>query len=206
MTWYQWLAVASLLICTGNCLYHFLRLVRLGKPQDFSHGIGEIPAAIRYSFTGAMSPLKKESAFLHLPTYTAGMVYHLGTFLSIVLFFLLLFNVEMAAWLIYIFAGSLMVTALCGAGILVKRIALKKMRSLSNPDDYISNALVTALQFLTASALVYPEIHPAYFIMMSLLLIYIPVSKLKHLVYFFAARYQLAWFFGWRNAWPPKKA
>jgi hypothetical protein len=206
MIWYQWLAVASLLICTGNCLYHFFRLVRLGKPQDFSNKNGDIPAAIRYSFTGAMSPMKKESAFMHIPTYTAGMIYHLGTFLSIVLFFLLLLNVEMAGWLRYILTGCLLVTAVSGAGILVKRALLKKMRSLSNPDDYIANSLVTALHFLTAAALLFPEVHPVYFITMSVLLLYIPVSKLKHLVYFFAARYQLAQFFGWRNVWPPKKA
>jgi len=206
MAWYQWLAVASLLICICNCLYHFFRLIRLGKPKDYSHQTGDIPAAIRYSFTGAMSPMKKESAFLHIPTYTAGLIYHLGTFLAIFLFFLLLFNVEIATWLQYILIACLFVSGLCGAGILVKRVTRKKLRSLSNADDYIANVLVTAFQLLTALAIIYPSIHPIFFIITSLLLLYIPVSKLKHLIYFFAARYQLGYFFGRRDVWPPKKA
>jgi len=206
MDWYQWLAVASLLICISNCLYHFFRLVRLGKPEDYSHQTGEISPAIRYSFTGAMSPMKKESAFLHMPTYTAGLIYHLGTFLSLFLFFLLLFNVEMAKWLQYILIVYLVVSGLCGVGILVKRVARKKLRSLSNADDYIANAMVTAFQLLTALMIFYPPVAPVYFILTSLLLLYIPISKLKHLIYFFAARYHLGYFFGWRDVWPPKKA
>ena len=31
------------------------------------------------------------------------------------------------------------------------------------------------------------------------------VGKLKHVVYFFAARYHLGFFYGWRNVWPPHK-
>ena len=114
---------------------------------------GKERTAVAYSFTGAMSPLKKESAFLHLPTYSAGLIYH---------------------------------------------------RGLSSPDDYISNILVTIFQFTTALVILIPSCEPVYYFFTGLLLPYFPLGKLKHAVYFFAARYHLGVFFGHRNVWPPK--
>jgi hypothetical protein len=29
-----------------------------------------------------------------------------------------------------------------------------------------------------------------------------PLGKLRHVVYYFAARYHLGFFYGWRNVWP----
>ena len=86
MYWYQLLAIASAIICAISCLFHVVKLIHYGKPTDFSRKSGDVGGSIKYSYTGAMSPLKKESAFLHLPTYAAGILYHIGTFLSLFLF------------------------------------------------------------------------------------------------------------------------
>ena len=32
-----------------------------------------------------------------------------------------------------------------------------------------------------------------------------PLGKLRHAVYYFAARYHLGFFYGWRNVWPNKE-
>lgn len=89
MTWYEWIALCALGISLGTLLFHLIRLVRLGKPIDTAPPAGKVRPAVFYSMTGAMSPAKKESAYLHLPTYIAGILYHLGTFLSFLLFFYL---------------------------------------------------------------------------------------------------------------------
>jgi len=204
MEWYQWLAFASLIICVGSLLFHFFRLIRLGNPKDFSTPLGSPKSAMGYAYTGSMSPTKKESAFLHLPTYTAGIFYHLGTFLSIFLFFMLLFNFKTEGWITWAFSFCLMISGISGFGILIKRIVKPQMRSLSNNDDYFSNLLVTIFHFLTISAILNSAMQPVYFVSASLLLLYIPVGKLKHTLYFFAARYQLGFFYGWRGVWPPK--
>ena len=188
-----------------NCSFHFLRLLQLGVPRDLSKRRGEIGPAIMYSFTGAMDPRKKESAFLHLPTYSAGIIYHLGTFLSLALFILFLFKREPHGWLRWLIIGFLIISCICGMAILIKRVIKSELRSLSNPDDYISNLLVTLVQFFTAFALYNPLTFPVYFIMVSALLLYLPIGKLKHTIYFFAARYQLGVFYGWRGVWPPNK-
>ncbi|MBN1386809.1 MAG: hypothetical protein JW965_00070 [Bacteroidales bacterium] len=205
MQWYILISLGALAICLLSCLYHFFRLVRYGAPKDFSHKLGNTGAAIKYSFTGAMSPLKKESAYLHLPTYSAGMFYHIGTFLTIIVFLLQLTVIRFPVVLTYIFAFILILSAISGTGILIKRIVVRRLRKLSCPDDYISNIMVTLFQFITAFLLTGLIYQSVYYIAAAILLLYIPVGKLRHLVYFFAARYQLGYFYGWRGSWPPSK-
>lgn len=204
MHWYHFLALGSLAVCFISASYHLIRLIRLGKPLDYAPASGKAGPAIQYSFTGAMSPVKKESAFLHLPTYTAGIIYHLGTFLSILLLFLMLFHISFTGLSASVLSLFFLITTACGTGILIKRIIKKELRSLSSPDDYISNLLVTLFQLLTSLIFFLPSLVPTYFILASLLLLYFPVGKLKHAIYFFAARYHLGLFYGWRGVWPPK--
>jgi hypothetical protein len=201
---YQWIALGSLLICIYFSTVHFFRLLRLGKPKDYSSSAGNTGSAIRYSFTGAMSPHKKESAFLHLPTYVSGIIFHLGTFLSIALFFFILTGIRLPGPLIPIIFAFIIVSSACGVGMLIKRTIKKGLRDLSSPDDYISNLLVTFFQIMTGLVLLRHQILPVYLIMASILLVYFPVGKLRHAIYFFAARYHLGFFYGWRGVWPPK--
>lgn len=205
MNIYLTVAVISLIICLVSLTYHFFRIIWYGKPKDLAKKRGNTKSAIRYAYTGAMNPLKKESAYLHLPTYIAGILYHLGTFLSIFLFILLLFKLEPFGWLRWGVMGFLIVSGLSGLGILVKRLSKQQIRALSNPDDYISNFLVTLFQLITALTLYQVQFFPLYFIVASILLLYLPLGKLKHTVYFFAARYHLGYFYGYRNVWPPKQ-
>ena len=205
MTWYEYSALIALLICLMSFLYHFIRLIRLGAPKDYSRKAGDLKSAIVYSFLGAMSPRKKESAYLHLPTYMAGLLYHFGTFTAIALFFLFLVSIDLTGSMQWVLIGVLAVSGLSGCGILLKRMAVKKLRSLSNPDDYISNLLVTVFQFFTLGMLVKESFAPIYFLCVSLLLLYLPLGKLKHSLYFFSARYHLGFFYGWRGIWPSRK-
>ncbi len=202
MYWYQWIALAALLLCLANCGYHFIRLIRLGSPKDYAKAKSGPAAAIRYSFTGAMNPSRKESAFLHLPTYTAGIVYHLGTFLSIFLFILFLTGFPIEGVTATVPAWFLILSFACGIGILLKRILKKELRSLSNADDFIANVLVTFVHLFTARYLLFDNFAIPYYLLVTALLLYLPLGKLKHVVYFFAARYQLGIFFGKRGVWP----
>jgi len=212
LQWYQWMALAALGICLAALLAHFLRLLRLGKPVEYSRPAGSTGKAIRYAFTGAMSPARKESAFLHLPTYTAGLLYHMGTFLSFFLFFFIIAGSLPEGWLAKAIVAFLCISAFCGIAILFKRMIRKELRVLSNPDDFISNFLVTFFQFLSIAVLFLstvqlsnrPIVQLFYYIIYTILMLYIPVGKLRHTVYFFAARYHLGFFYGWRGIWPPE--
>ena len=205
MDWYILVALGSLAICLVSCLFHFLRLVKKGKPVDYAVPAGDTTKAVMYSFTGAMSPAKKESAYLHLPVYAAGILYHLGTFLSILLFFLFVAGVWIEGVMSVIISVFLALTTLSGLWILIRRALDKTLRTLSNPDDYLSNILVTLFQAATIGILHSEQLIATYFITASALLLYLPMGKLRHAVYFFAARYHLGYFFGYRGTWPPVK-
>ena len=211
MLWYQWMALAAVGFCGISCLFQVFRLIRLGKPVDHSRAAGNTKKAIAYAFTGAMSPTKKESAYLHLPTYTAGLLYHLGTFLSILLFIFIISGFVLSGWISYAISVFLIITVCCGTAILIKRVIKKELRSLSNPDDFISNLLVTLFQLFTLLVISTPfllsshspTVLQSYYLIFTLLMLYLPVGKLRHTVYFFAARYHLGYFFGKRGVWPP---
>lgn len=206
MEWYKWLALASLAVCLVGIISHIAKLLKLGKPKDYSAKAGNVNDAIKYSFTGAMSPKKKESAYLHLPTYTAGLIYHFGSFLSLVLILIIASNIEIDIIPTYLMSLFLLISGICGLGIFIKRIVKRELLSLSNADDFIANLLVTVFQFTTALVIYSQSHYEIYFIVISVFFLYLPISKLKHILYFFAARYQLGLFYGWRNIWPPTKA
>lgn len=204
MNWYIAVAAASAIICIFSLGYHLIRLVKAGNPKDYSSKRGNTGAAVRYAMTGAMNPAKKESAYLHLPTYTAGIIYHIGTFISIPVFFIALFSIGLPQQITTVISGFLLLSGISGLTIFFKRSLKKDLRFLSNPDDYISNMLVTILHFTTALYLFTYDYSALYFLSAAALLLYLPLGKLRHAVYFFAARYHLGFFYGWRGVWPPR--
>ena len=205
MPLHLWLFLGGLFVFLVSSSVQIFRIYSNPNFKDPSQAKQPGSAGITYSFTGAMSPLKKESAFLHYPTYIAGILFHLGTFFSFLLVLLHLLNVtfqETVATLSFCF---LILTALSGVGIFIKRIAKPMMRQSSTPEDYFSNAVVTLFQILTAVTLRRPEIIPFWIGYTGFLLLYIPVSKLRHAIYFFFARLYLGIFYGKRGVWPPAR-
>jgi nitrate reductase gamma subunit len=158
-----------------------------------------------------MLPNHKESAMFHLPTYGLGIVFHVGIFTSLLLFLLSFFPffnhwIEEYMLLNTILAALITLAALSGIALFVKRLLAKDLKILSTPDDYISNGLTVLFQWATALFLfchANSYVVHGYYIMTSLLLLYMPLGKLRHVVYFFAARYHLGFFYGWRGSWPP---
>jgi nitrate reductase gamma subunit len=203
----------------------FIRLIKLGAPKDLSEKSGDIAAGVIYSNTGAMLPQQKESAYKHLPTYTAGILFHLGSFTALLLFLLLSFD---AVWIFFfkyhilsaLIALFLWLSSCCGMGLIIKRLISKKLRPISNADDYLSVGLVTLFHLFSALLFTIFAFHDffheyfthnmheyvicAYFLSAMLLFLYLPFGKLKHAVYYFAARYHLGFFYGMRGTWPPK--
>ncbi len=204
-TIYQWIFLAGFAICLISCLIQFFKVILSGMPKDFSHPLGKTLPAIFYSFTGAMSPTKKETAYLHLPTYTAGIIFHIGTFWGIFCLIILFFNIQLPEWLELTSSILLTISAICGLSILIKRIIISKLRNLSNPDDYISNILVTVFHILLAITILNNQILPVLLIYSTVLFLYLPIGKLRHTIYFFTSRIHLGFFYGWRGVWPIRK-
>jgi len=205
MTIYQWFLLSGFLIFIVSSISIFIKVFSRKGINDFASVKGNIRKAITYSFTGAMSPVKKESAYLHLPTYTAGLIFHVGTFLSFFWLILLFLNIHINSWFSYASSMVIIAASICGISIFIKRIVQIKLRNLSNPDDYFSNLLVIGFQICTTITILWHSTMPVLFIYSSLLFIYIPIGKLRHTIYFFSSRIFLGIYYGKRGVWPVKK-
>lgn len=206
----QYLAIVAAVYCVVSLFVHFVRIVRLGAPKDKSEPSGSVKKGVVYANTRAMMPTEKESAYLHLPSYAVGMLFHIGLFCSL-LFFLLsffpFFNswIGVSCWRLVLAIPPAMATV-CGLILFFRRLLSKELKVLSMPDDFISTGLVTLFLLMTTFYLSLStccgSITILYYISSILLFLYMPLGKLRHAVYYFAARYHLGFFYGWRNVWP----
>lgn len=181
------------------------QVVRAAKTYDFAAPKGKLLTGVLYSLTGAMSPFKKESAYLHLPAYTMGVLYHLGIFFSFFWLLLHFFKVATPPPVKYGSASALLVATLCGIIILIKRILNPQLRYFSCPDDYFSNILVTGFLALNAVSILYSPMIPVFFVYSGILFLYIPLGKLRHAIYFVTTRIYLGLFYGRRGVWPLRR-
>ena len=206
----QYLAIAAAVYCLVSLFVHFVRIVRLGAPKDKSEPSGSVKKGVVYANTRAMMPTEKESAYLHLPSYAVGMLFHIGLFCSL-LFFLLSFFPFFNSWIgvscwRWVLTIPPAMATVCGLILFFRRLLSKELKVLSMPDDFISTGLVTLFLLMTTFYLSLStccgSITILYYISSILLFLYMPLGKLRHAVYYFAARYHLGFFYGWRNVWP----
>ena len=198
---FRWILLGGFGVFLASAVYSIIQIIILGS-SDYSRPAGKIGRGLLYAFTASMSPRKKESAYLHLPTYSAGILYHIGTFLGILLLVTHFLDFGLGRLLSLLLSGILLISAACGMGILLKRVSKPEMRLLSTPDDYASNLLVTGFQVISVMTLQLPGMQPYLFIYGALLFIYVPISKLRHTIYFFTSRFYLGLVFGRRGVWP----
>lgn len=209
----QYLAIAAAVYCAVSLLTHLVKVIRLGAPKDKSEPSGSVKEGVIYANTRAMMPTEKESAYLHLPSYAVGILFHIGIFCCL-LFFVLSFFPFFNNWIgngsvwHYVLAIPAAIGAVCGILLFLRRLISKDLKVLSMPDDFISTCLVAFFQLMTTLYLLFPAacaVNTIYYISSILLLLYMPLGKLRHVVYFFAARFHIGFFYGWRNVWPNKE-
>lgn len=187
---------------------------------DLAEPRGSKTSGIIYAFTAGMLPGAKESISKHIATYIAGIVFHIGVFAAFLysvisalvtnLLFdkptnyyetgITIFYLEYFVWamLVLILAGLA-----CGLGLFIKRITSPRLRYISSLDDYFSNLLVNV--FLAAAYTVMaPDTLIMYYVE-TILLLYIPLGKLKHCAFFFATRIMFGIFYGHRGILPKAK-
>jgi hypothetical protein len=202
---HQWILLASAGVFLAATAHSVFQIGMYAGMKDPSASRGSAARAVLYSLTGAMSPLKKESARRHLPTYTLGLFFHAGAFSSFGLLALRFIGVTGSPSFARAGAAFLALSFSAGLTLLIKRIANPKLRAISNLDDYASNVLVVGFEVVTALSLLDPRLIPLSFLYGSALLLYIPLGKLRHAIYFPLARIYLGLFYGRRGVWGVKK-
>ena len=200
----HWFLIAGLTVFIAVSAALLRKAIPARRMDDPAAPKGGPVSGALYSLTGAMMPWKKDSARLYPASYLFGVLYHLGSFFGFIWVAVLFFGIELPEIVISVSALLLAITAVSGFGLLIKRIVKPDLRYFSSPDDYFSNMLVTGWQVLIIMTLLYESMLPALLVLTGLLLLYIPVGKLKHAIYFIPARVYLGLFYGRRGVWPAK--
>jgi hypothetical protein len=146
-----------------------------------------------------MMPWAKESTRRHLVAYTRGIVFHVAVFGA---FALLLVSPWIRQWhetIRFVAASGLALGALAALGGYWIRASDEAVRAVSTPDDYFSLGLVTAFIASAALACVVEPAIPGLWAISGIVIAYIPISKLKHSIYFFYTRTLFGAFFGYRG-------
>jgi hypothetical protein len=90
-----------------------------------------------------------------------------------------------------------------GLGLLAKRALHAQLRGLSCPDDYGSNLLSSLFALLAFLGTFSAAAAGLWMAEAVLLLVYAPLGKIRHCLFFFTTRYHLGAFFGRRGTFPP---
>ncbi len=197
------LALALAFAVVGLAL--MLRKVRAyGKRKLFAEAKGTEVDGIRYAFGAGMMPWAKESARSHLATYIAGVLYHCGIFAAFLILILSLLQVEPN--LARLLAVVMSLGLIAGLGLLIKRMVTPSLSAISVPDDFIANLLVNLLLASGIAFLINVSWLPLFYLISILLLVYIPIGKIRHCALFFVTRLIFGRYFGRRGVYPAASA
>jgi hypothetical protein len=147
-----------------------------------------------------MAPWAKESTRRHALSYLRGIGFHLAIFLDLALVILSPWWPAWPGLVRDVLALASGLGALLGvAGILMRRLE-PNLRALSTFDDLLAVGLVTLFQAAWALALAWPWVLPAAYLLATVMLVYVPLGKIRHCIYFFFSRRFFGAFIGRRGA------
>lgn len=198
MTLTSLLILAAAAWALAALLFQWFRAKSYDRRKLYSAPAGNPAGGIRYAFTKGMRPDAKESVREHFLSYLAGMAYHMGAFTALAQLVLCLTGVDRPIPVFIAMQVLLGAGALGGGSLLLKRIFNPELRGLSHPDDYVSNLLVTVFIVL-AMAIFHDGLHTAWHCSAVVLLVYIPLGKIRHCLFFFSTRAAFGAFFGRRG-------
>ena len=179
---------------------------RGGGRREFSRQAGSPAQGIWYIFTVAMLPAHKETARLHAAEFALGVVTHIGIGLSLIVVVLLLCEPAWIDQALSLTWMPLRVALAAGICLLLRRVLARDLRSISVPDDYLAIAATCGLLAVCAAAGTYAAGPTVALIYAGLLFVYLPLGKLRHVVFFFIARGDLGRRLGYRGVYPPARA
>jgi hypothetical protein len=194
------------LLVLGSAVFSFLALTwllarsfRLGRREYLSAPRGDARKGVAYAFGKGM--LDKESVTLHKLTSVAGVVYHGAVFAA---FFSVFVRILLPAGRSppLVLRPVVLAGALVGIPLLLKRIFKVHLRRLSCPDDFFANLFVDVFLVTVFLETFFPAFESALFVLTSLLLIYVPLGKIRHCFFFFVTRAAFGLHLGRRGALP----
>jgi len=196
------LALTGLLAAVYGIYRRYVETRQRALPADRSPLKGKPSDGVTYAFTAGMMPWAKESTRIHTVAYLRGIGFHIGIFAALAALII------SPAWgllptsLSTLLAGVISLGALLGAAGGVMRIAERNLRGLSTADDHFAVWIVTVFMALAALAIWNPAMLVPFYMVSAFTLIYLPLGKIRHCLYFFFSRTFFGRFFGRRGVLP----
>lgn len=195
------LVLASAAVCLLALVWQIFRTLRYRRLGDPSVPAGSAAAGVFYAFGPGMAPWAKESARAHLPTWTAGVLYHMAVFAAFFMLGLSIIGHPLPPGLEIGIRLVLTAGLVAGLGLFAKRLVSPSLAPISCPDDFASNLMVDGFLVLALAA-TWQAAVPSFLIWGVVLLLYIPFGKIRHCVFFFYTHILFGRFFGRRGVLP----
>jgi hypothetical protein len=167
--------------------------------KDYARQRGSPARGVLFAFSLGMAPWEKESTRIHWIAYLRGIFFHVGIFTA---FAVLLASPwlnalpEIVVWPAIAIAA---IGALFGFAGIYMRLAGPNERMLSLPDDYVSVFITSLFAALASGTLIWSTLLPLFYVVAGVMMAYIPISKIRHCVYFFYSKFFFGFNFGRRG-------
>ena len=194
MAWAAALLLTQLLLAWG------------GGRRDYSARAGSPLKGVWYNFSAAMTPAHKETIRHHPFKFAVGVVLHVGVGVAWLEVLILLLWPQNPLGLSLVAASVSALSLPAGLYLLARRAVSKNLRAMSCPDDYLS-ALV-ACGLVAAAALYGFGIIAAspFLIVAAVTFFYLPLGKLRHVLFCPVSRLDLGRRLGYRGTYPAPRA
>ena len=202
MLFFQLLALAGLVCGIFGIYLRYTETKHRVLPADKSPIKGNISHGITYAFTQGMMPWAKESTRIHMIAYLRGIGFHVGIFTAIGAVIISPFWGSLPPLLLLILFCILTIGAILGAAGGIMRIGEHNLRGLSLPDDHFAVWLTTLFIMVAGLAVINDSFVIPMYIISAITLIYVPLGKIRHCLYFFFSRIFFGKFFGRRGVFP----
>ncbi|HWQ83745.1 MAG TPA: hypothetical protein VN363_04215 [Anaerolineales bacterium] len=192
-------AILGLVIGLAGILLRINEIMRRPFKQDLARPRGDVRRGILYAFTLGMAPWEKESTRNHWVAYIRGILFHVGIFSAFGVLFASPWSEVLPDWVKLIALAITGLGAVFGFAGIAMRLKGANERALSLPDDYFSVFLTSLFIALAFVVLLAPGWMPAFYIVTGVMGVYIPLSKIRHCVYFFYSKFFFGSGFGRRG-------
>jgi hypothetical protein len=193
------IAIAGFAIGLVGILIRLRDIMNRPFRKDYARQRGSPARGILFAFTLGMAPWEKESTRIHWIAYLRGIFFHVGIFTAFAVLLASPWLPMLPNPLIWMVVAITGIGALFGfAGIFI-RLSGPNERMLSLPDDYASVFITSLFTALASGILISSMLLPAFYVIAGIMMAYIPISKIRHCVYFFYSKFFFGFNFGHRG-------
>jgi hypothetical protein len=182
------LVLVALVFSVGVFASRWAQMQQLPFAKDLSIPKDSAAKGILYAFTLGMAPWSKESTRIHVIAYLRGIAFHVGIFAGLGALLASPWFDMFPQAVHVVFAALTAMGVVMGVAGGVMRVVEYNLKAISTPDDHASVWLVTVFLAAMTLALVSTGFVPVMWVAAAAMLIYAPLGKIRHCIYFYFGR------------------